>query len=51
MAKQIIDSERPDIKPTVYAYTLPKIHPGYIKIGYTGHDVKNVLMINFIRPV
>ena len=40
MSKQIIDSERPDIKPTIYAYTLPKIHPGYIKIGYTGHDVK-----------
>lgn len=40
MTKQIIDSERPDIKPTIYAYTLPKIHPGYIKIGYTGHDVK-----------
>lgn len=40
MSKQIIDNERPDINPTIYAYTLPKIHPGYIKIGYTERDVK-----------
>ena len=38
--KQIIDNERPDIKPTIYAYELPGIHDGYIKIGYTERDVK-----------
>ncbi len=40
MSKQIIDNERPDIKPTIYAYELPGIHDGYIKIGYTERDVK-----------
>ena len=40
MAEQIIDNQRPDINPTIYAYTLPRIHPGYIKIGYTQRDVK-----------
>ena len=40
MSKQIIDNERPDINPTIYAYELSEIHPGYIKIGYTERDVK-----------
>lgn len=33
--------QRPDVKPTIYAYDLPNdtTHPGYIKIGYTERDV------------
>lgn len=40
MSQQIIDNTRPDINPTIYAYELPGIHDGYIKIGYTERDVK-----------
>jgi molybdopterin-guanine dinucleotide biosynthesis protein len=40
MSKQIIDNERPNINPTIYAYELPGIHDGYIKIGYTERDVR-----------
>lgn len=38
----IIDKQRPEINPTIYAYTLPGVpdHDGYIKIGYTTRDVK-----------
>lgn len=33
---------RPDITPTIYAYTLPGVssHQGYIKVGYTERDVE-----------
>lgn len=33
--------QRPSIKPTIYAYTLPGVasHKGYIKVGYTDRDV------------
>ncbi len=35
MSKQIIDNERPDIKPTIYVYDTPGVNDGYLKIGYT----------------
>ncbi|MCR4753218.1 MAG: GIY-YIG nuclease family protein [Candidatus Saccharibacteria bacterium] len=35
MSKQIIDNERPDIKPTIYVYDTPGVNDEYLKIGYT----------------
>ncbi len=33
---------RPEVNPTIYAYTLPDVpsHNGYIKVGYTDRDVE-----------
>ena len=41
MAKQTFFQERPDIHPTIYAYSLPGVasHNGYLKVGFTVRDV------------
>ncbi len=40
MSNKIIDLTRPEIEPKIYAYELPGIHDGYLKIGYTERDVR-----------
>ena len=41
MAKQTFFQERPDIHPTIYAYSLPGVasHNDYLKVGFTVRDV------------
>ena len=33
-------SLRPAVKPTIYAYNIPGVHPGYLKVGFTDRDVE-----------
>lgn len=33
-------SLRPSVKPTIYAYSIPGNHPGYLKVGFTDRDVE-----------
>lgn len=31
---------RPEVRPTIYAYSIPGNHPGYLKVGFTDRDVE-----------
>ena len=33
-------SSRPEVRPTIYAYSIPGNHPGYLKVGFTDRDVE-----------
>ena len=40
MAEDSFFSSRPEVKPTIYAYSIPGVHPGYLKVGFTDRDVE-----------
>ena len=42
MAHQAFFLQRPQIHPTIYAYSLPGVasHSGYLKVGFTERDVE-----------
>ena len=40
MAEELYFIPRPSINPTIYAYTIPGNHPGYLKVGFTDRDVE-----------
>ena len=40
MAEELFFSPRPEVRPTIYAYSIPGNHPGYLKVGFTDRDVE-----------
>ena len=40
MAPEGFFALRPAVLPTIYAYSIPGNHPGYLKIGFTDRDVE-----------